>query len=213
MIATIENALLNVLTHYGLVIVFIGTALENSLFVGVFVPGVAILLAGGVLAAQGYYDLGYVIALAFIGGVIGDNVSYWLGRKGGRPFLKRFEELAGSRKRLAHVEQYYLEHGGKTVFVARFTAFVHTIAPLMAGVSRMTYPRFILLNASSGAIWSVSVPLLGFFFGRQLPDVTRLIKGFTWYSLALFSAALLVYIVYKAREHRREKADEETSGK
>lgn len=185
-------------TQYGYLLIFIITALENSLFVGLLIPGVVVLLVAGFLAAQNQLNLFIVMAIAFAGGLIGDNTSYWIGRKGGRPFLERYSRfLRVSPERLKEIDDYYSKHGGKTVFAARFTAVLHTLAPVLAGVSRMRYSKFVIFNAAAGFTWSVTIPALGFFFGESLTRVKSLIGKINIIVLIILVIAIFFYIKRK----------------
>lgn len=182
-------------SEYGYLLIFIATALENSIFVGLFVPGVVVLLLAGFLASQGQLNLPIVMLIAFTGGLIGDNLGYWIGRKGGRPFLEKYRKfLRMTPARLKEVEDYYDNHGGKTVFTARFTAVLHTLAPLLAGISRMRYAKFVFFNVLAGLTWSVSVPLLGYFFGESLGRVKNVIGKINLVILVIVIAGIALYI-------------------
>jgi membrane protein DedA with SNARE-associated domain len=88
--------------------------LESS---GVPLPGETILIASGVLVEQGYLDLGNVIVFGILAAVIGDQLGYWVGRKGGRPFVVRWGRYALiTPKRLSRAEWFFKRHGGKAVF-------------------------------------------------------------------------------------------------
>src|SRR5215212_8675361 len=78
------DRILSLISHYGYLVVFFGIMLEST---GVPLPGETILLAAGVLVQRGHLDLGYTIAFGILGAVVGDQIGYWVGREGGRPFV------------------------------------------------------------------------------------------------------------------------------
>src|SRR5919199_3067707 len=114
--------------------------LESS---GVPLPGETILIASGVLVEQGYLDLGNVIVFGILGAVIGEQIGYWVGREGGRPFVVRWGRYALiSPKRLSHSERFFKRHGGKAVFLARFVTGFRVFGALVAGISSMHWRTF-----------------------------------------------------------------------
>jgi membrane protein DedA with SNARE-associated domain len=116
------NQILSLIGQYGHLAVFFGVMLESS---GVPLPGEIILIASGVLVEQGYLDLGNVIVIGFgiLAAVIGDQLGYWVGRKGGRPFVVWWGRYALIiPKRLSRAERFFEWHGGKAVFSARLVA-------------------------------------------------------------------------------------------
>ena len=112
------DRILSLISHYGYLVVFFGVMLEST---GVPLPGETILLAAGVLVQRGHLDLGHTIAFGILGAVVGDQIGYWVGREGGRPFVLRWGRyLFITPERLGRAEAFFARHGGKAVFLARF---------------------------------------------------------------------------------------------
>ena len=78
---------LSLIEHYGYLVILFGVMLEST---GVPLPGETILLAAGVLAQRGHLDVGDAVVFGILGAVIGDQIGYWVGREGGRPFVLRW---------------------------------------------------------------------------------------------------------------------------
>lgn len=148
---------------------------ESGLFFGFFLPGDSLLFTAGLLAAEGYFSLAGLIVLSFVAAVLGDSVGYWFGRRTG-PLLFTREDTRFFKK--SHVEKshaYYEKHGPKTIIIARFIPIVRTFAPILAGVSGMTYKKFFMYNVVGGLIWTVSMPTLGYFLGTRIPHIDKYI--------------------------------------
>lgn len=151
------------------VLAFASAASEAIVVVGVVVPGTAILLAVSALAGAGGHVslIGILIAAAIAGAIVGDGLSYWLGRHFGRglfgmwPFSRHPEWLNGG-------EAFFASHGGKSVFIGRFVPGVKTVIPAVAGVSRMPIGRFLVANVTSAILWSLALVLSGLGIGRGL---------------------------------------------
>jgi undecaprenyl-diphosphatase len=151
---------------WGYVIVGLATFLENSVGAGVIVPGETLVIVGGFYARLGELWLPGVAIVAVVGAVIGDNVGYLLGRRFGRGFLERHgRRLFVTRERLEATERYYLEQGGKTVFLGRFVPVVRSVGMIVAGVSRMDWRRFLAYDVLGAVIWGVGHSVLGYALG------------------------------------------------
>src|SRR5437016_3251161 len=110
--------LVDLFARYGYIVVFIGVMLENA---GLPVPGETALLAGGALVKLGRLSFGLVVITAAAGAILGDNIGFLIGRRGGRVLAERHGWRVGvTRDRLAQLDAFFARHGGKTVFIARF---------------------------------------------------------------------------------------------
>lgn len=184
---------------YGYLVIFVGTFLENTLFIGLIMPGEVILLLGAFFASQGRFEIGPVALLAFGGAFIASNIGYVLGRKGGRPFIERYgAKLFISARRIEAAERYFDSHGAKTVFVSRFTAGVKNFVPALAGASRMNYWVFAGYLTLSLALWVAGICALGYFFGSNWPLLNRLIQTFGW-ALLVIVAGGVALVCYRRR--------------
>lgn len=189
-------------SNYGYYLVFFGVFLENSALLGLLVPGETLLIVASFYAARHSLRLEYIILLAFLGAVLGDNLGYFIGLRGGRPFLKKYQRyFFVSEKRLRAVERYYKNHGGKTVFIARFTSFLRALAAITAGVSRMDYKKFVLYDFLGALIWAPVISILGYFLGYNWPLLEKIINRI---GLGVFLILVLIIIgVYVYRRRRR----------
>ena len=172
---------------YGLILL---VALAEALpVVGAFVPGDAIILGVSALVPTGALRLWPLIIAVTVGAVIGDGLSFWLGRHyrgaiGNRwPF--RRHPTAVERG-----EAFLRRHGGKSVFVARFTPGVRAIVPLLAGVLQMSVVRFYAMNVLSAVVWGPVHILAGAAIG-----VTLVVLGAVAGRLAMLAAILIVLLV------------------
>jgi membrane protein DedA with SNARE-associated domain len=152
-------------TQYGLPLLAVVVMLESF---GIPLPGETSLIAFGVLASQGRYDIRSVIAVAAAGAIVGDNLGYWLiGRLGGRALFERWPWLqAYSERVLPRAETLMARHGGKTVFFGRFIAVLRFTVAWIAGLSRMNWWKFLFWNAAGGIVWATTVALTAYYLGQ-----------------------------------------------
>ncbi|MBA3636468.1 MAG: bifunctional DedA family/phosphatase PAP2 family protein [Actinomycetota bacterium] len=197
------DRILSLLSHYGYLVILFGVMLEST---GVPLPGETILLASGVLVQQGHLDLGYVIVFGILGAVVGDQIGYWVGREGGRPFVLRWGRYAFiTPERLARAEAFFERHGGKAVFLARFFSGLRVFGALVAGISRMRWGTFILYNALGGAVWATAVILAGYFLGSSLGLVEHWLGRATLVLAAVLAVLVGFYLAYRWAAHNRAR--------
>jgi membrane protein DedA with SNARE-associated domain len=154
----------HLIDQYGLLFLFGIVALESA---GAWVPGETALIAAAVLAAQGHLSIELVIVVAALAAILGDNVGYWIGRKGGRKLAERFPWLA---RFLPAAERFFERHGGKAVFFARFLAGLRVTGAWMAGIGHMSWWRFLGWNALGGIVWATAVALVAYYGGKAAAD-------------------------------------------
>src|ERR687889_228082 len=151
--------------HYGYLIVFFGVMLGCS---GIPFPSAAVLLAAGVLVQQGHLRLGEALVFGILGAIIGSQIGYWAGHKGGRAFVLKWGRYVKlTPERLERVEGFFVRHGGKAVFAARFFSVSRLLEALVAGMSRMPWGTFLFYSVLSGAVWATAGPLGGDFFRER----------------------------------------------
>lgn len=173
---------------------------------GVPVPGETALITAAVLASQGKMQIGVVIVLAAAAAIVGDNIGYVIGRKGGRWLLERPGRFHPQRLEVLEVgEPFFERHGPKAVYFGRFVLGLRVWASWLAGATRMRWRSFALWNALGGISWACAIGLIAYFLGRSAGNV---IEAFGLYGLAAVAlAAVTVFLAH--RRHRRRRAAEE----
>jgi len=158
--------------HYGLWFLFGIVCLESA---GLWVPGETALIAAGVYASKGHLSITAVIVVAAAAAIIGDNLGYWLGRELGRRLIYRYAWMKRIADRvMPPAERFFERHGGKAVFFARFFGGVRVTGAWMAGITRMSWWRFLFWNALGGIVWAAAVGLVSFYAGKAAADaITR----------------------------------------
>ncbi|HMC66422.1 MAG TPA: DedA family protein, partial [Gemmataceae bacterium] len=189
-------------TEYGYPVLFLGVLLENA---GIPVPGETAVLVAGFLASPaggGHFHIGLIIAVTIVAAVIGDNCGYWLGHRWARPRLqagRRFLFLTPAALQLA--EGYFHRYGLWTIFFARFITGLRVVGALAAGTAGMPWRRFLLANAAGALAWSVTMSLLGYFFGHSWEILHKVLgRGGM---ILLGSIVLLVGLPYVLRRLHR----------
>jgi len=155
---------IHVPTNLGYVGVGLFVGVES---LGVPVPGETALLIAAVLASRGKLDIVTVIVVAAAAAIVGDNLGYLIGRRGGRRLLMRPGPLHARRLELIeHGDRFFARHGPKAVFLGRWVAVLRVTAAWMAGANRMPPRRFFLYNALGGVAWATTVGLVAYWLGE-----------------------------------------------
>jgi membrane-associated protein len=144
--------------------------IETGLFVGFFLPGDSLLVTAGILAAAGLLDIRLLIVCACAAAIVGDQTGYLIGRRAGKALIQRYGRF---RIHLERAHAFYEKYGSKTIVIARFVPIVRTFVPAVAGAAEMNYRRFVTYNILGGLLWVLSTTLLGFIFGRTIPNIEQ----------------------------------------
>ena len=147
------------------VIVFV----ETGLLIGFFLPGDSLLVITGLICANEScgWNMPLLLATLSASAILGDTVGYWIGYSSGPKIFSREKSLFFDKDHLLKAQQFYVNHGGKTIILARFVPFLRTFAPVVAGVGKMEYKSFLFFNVIGGIGWVFSMVLAG----RYLPEL------------------------------------------
>jgi membrane-associated protein len=141
---------------------------ETGLLVGFFLPGDSLLMTVGLVASRGHLSIAVLLPLLIVAALTGDATGYAIGRQAGPRLFIREDSRFFRRERLLQAKAFYDRHGGKTIVLARFLAFVRTFAPPVAGAVGMPYARFTLYNVIGGVTWVATMLLLGYWLGEAV---------------------------------------------
>jgi membrane-associated protein len=171
---------------------------------GVPIPGETSLIAAAVLASQGKLKIELVIGLAALGAIVGDNIGYAIGRKGGRWLLERPGVFARQRQEVLRVgEPFFEAHGPKAVFFGRFVLGLRVWASWLAGATRMHWRSFVFWNALGGVCWATAIGLAAYFLGHSAGGAIEAFGVYGLVALVLAVVSALVLHRRHARGHRR----------
>ncbi|HLZ63861.1 MAG TPA: DedA family protein [Ktedonosporobacter sp.] len=182
---------------------------------GVPFPGETMLLLASFSAATNpRLQIPIVIACAALGAIVGDNIGYYIGLKGGRPFVARFGRYFFVKpEHLDYAEKFFAKHGNKTVFLGRFTAILRTWAAFLAGVNHMPWRAFLIYNAAGGIIWATIYGILGFVAGNvfknNFPRVEQIASQVSWVTLSLAIVIVVAAIIFWRARRSRQKQSEQ----
>ncbi len=201
----IDVHLSELFSQYGLWIygiLFLIIFCETGLVVTPFLPGDSLLFATGALvaiSASAGLDINIMALLVVSAAILGNIVNYTIGRFFGAQLFRNPNSKIFRRNYLDKAHNFYEKHGGVAIIMTRFIPIFRTFAPFVAGMSGMTYPRFIAYNVIGALLWVGIFLYAGYFFGN-IPSVR---KNFTLLIMAILVVSVLP-IVYEIWKVRRE---------
>jgi len=136
-----------------------------------FLPGDSLLVVAGLYAAKGELSLPLLIVLLVPAAILGDALSYAIGRRGGPLLFNRPRSRFFRPEHLRAAHDFYERHGGKTIVLARFMPVFRTFVPVAAGIAGMGYRRFATWNVLGGALWVASMTCTGYCLGSVFPGI------------------------------------------
>lgn len=174
---------------------------ETALFADLVVPGEVGMVVVGASAARGDDPLAPIIVAASLGAIAGDSLSYALGRHFGMRIIRFWEPV---RRRLEPAVErsraFFARFGGGAVFLGRFVGALRAVVPAVAGMSGMSYPRFLPWNAAASVLWTGSVLAAGYLLGERVADLID--RAGTVVSVTVLVALVLAYLLYRWRRDR-----------
>lgn len=182
------------------VLLFGAVFAETGLLVGFFLPGDSLLFTAGVFAARGDLNIAAVAVGCFVAAVVGDQVGYVIGQRAGPALFRRPDARLFHQSHVARAEAYFEAHGPKTIVLARFVPIVRTFTPVLAGVGRMEYRRFVTYNVLGALLWAVGIALLGFTAGEAIGE-----ENIDRYLLPIIGLIILASLVPVLREFLRSR--------
>jgi len=189
--------LADLFARYGYFVIFFGVLLENA---GIPVPGETILLAGAALARFGHLSIWWVIVIAIAGAILGDNIGFVIGRRGGRALLERGKMFGLSAARLAQFDGFFARHGAKTVFIARFVTGLRVVGAVLAGASTLPWGRFLFFNAAGAVAWATTFGAVGYALGYSWDTIEEWIGHLGLALLLVLAAAGAVAFIRSRRK-------------
>ena len=189
----------HLLHQYGYAAVFVLVACES---LGIPLPGETILIASGVYAGSTHrLSVWGIWGIAAAAAIIGDNIGFFIGDKGGYPLLRRYGHYIRFDETKIKIGRYIFDrHGGKVVFFGRFVSVLRTYAAFLAGTSQMRWPKFLVWNACGGIVWSAIYSFVPYEVGSSINKVSSQIGIVLGIAAAV---VIVVGILYLRREARK----------
>jgi len=190
----------------GLALICAIVFIETGLLLGIIIPGGdSLLFTTGLLCATNFIetDIYLLIPLLILSGILGDLLGYTIGKKMGKSLYKKQDSWFFKKKHLQKAEQFYKTKGKTAIIAGKFVPVIRTFNPLLAGISSVNLPLYILFTSIGTTLWICTLVLGAFFIGKRFPQLENYIH------LIIPGIVLLSVIPLVIKYFQPDKADSE----
>ncbi len=196
MVLHLDLHLMSLASIYGLWVyafLFMIIFCETGLVITPILPGDSLLFAAGTLAAgtSQVMNIHLLFLLLSCASILGNAANYSIGRFLGPRVFHFSQSRWFNPSYLQKAQQFYENHGGKAIIIARFLPIIRTFVPFVAGIAGMRYPRFLAYNAAGALLWVGGLLYLSYLFGN-LPFIK---DHFSTVILAIIVLSLLPALI------------------
>ena len=167
---------------------------ESGMMVGFIFPGDTLLFSAGILAATGKLGLASVLATVAIAAIVGDNVGYQIGKSLGPLLFTKKDGRIFRKEYIQRAHAFFLKYGNRTMMLAHFVPVVRSFAPVVAGAGSMPRRAFIIFDAIGDIAWTLVITLLGYYLGKNVPGIEKLIEPLLIGIILIFLAPTLWHL-------------------
>src|SRR5689334_9585279 len=148
------------------------------------------LAVAAMIAGAGRMNIVGVAAIAFVAAVLGDNVGYWIGVRGGRKAVHRWGKYVFlTPERLGRAEGFFARRGSRIVVIARFIDGLRQFNGVIAGITAMPWRTFLLYNAIGAALWVGWWTSIAYVLGNHLVVIIEHVHRYKWWAIAIVTLA------------------------
>ena len=217
-IASLEEALFNLVSHWYILTGYLGVILAMALEScciplpsEIVMPLAGLFAASGAATATGRLSFIGVAVAGAVGCLIGSAVAYGIGATGGLPLLMRYGRyVLISQSDLNRADRWFAKYGSPVAFFSRLLPVVRTYISLPAGVSRMNFGKFMLYTFLGSLPWTFALTYLGYTFGQalqqKLAELSNVFHGLDIAIIALFLIAVGLYVYRHVKHDRQARA-------
>lgn len=194
----------SIIDYGGLALLLFVVFAETGLLIGFFLPGDSLIFISGMICISNPELLGVNLATLIISlsaaAIAGNITGYWFGYKVGPPLFQRKDSLIFKKKYLEVTREFYEKNGGRTLIVGRFLPIIRTFAPILAGVFRVDFKKFMLYNVIGGVAWIGLLASAGYYLGKN----KWVQENIEWIVIAL----IIITLIPVFTSFRKKKQDE-----
>ena len=180
---------------------------ETGLLIGFFLPGDNLIFIAGLLCATKPELMNVSFPVALIGiksaAIVGNMFGYWFGKSSGKRLYKREDSFFLQKRHIELTQIYYDKHGGKTLVLGRFLPIIRTFAPILAGVIKIDFKKFMMYNIAGAVAWIGSIGSIAYFLGIRFPEVENYL-GYIFIALIVITALPILIAGIKNRNKKAQ---------
>jgi membrane-associated protein len=190
----------SIIYYGGIYLLLLVVFAETGLFMGFFLPGDSLLFTAGLFCSTGVLRMHIItlVVLIIVAAVVGNMVGFAFGKKVGPLLFRRKSGFLFRQEHLTAAHQFYTKHGKKTIILSRFLPIVRTFAPIVAGIVKLDYIKFLLYSVAGAFLWVNTLVLTGYFMGKYVPG-TKEYLGYIVIFLIVITSIPFIYNSLKKR--------------
>lgn len=196
---SLEDVIIDIWDRYvstwGYVILFLWSILEGELG----------LIFAGIAAHTGHLNVWLAIFIAGLGGFVGDQIYFYIGRSN-KAYIQK--KLVAHRRKLALAHLLLQKYGWGIIFVQRYMYGMRTIIPISIGLTRYSAVKFAIINLISAWIWAGITILLAWVLGDKILEILKLLKKYPYVLLICIVVFLIGVAWYFSRHTKKLKSEE-----
>ena len=188
----------------GLILITLIVYAETGLFFCFFLPGDYLLFTAGMFCGLDIIKVPVVLLILCIGAaaIAGNYTGYFFGKYLGNNLMQRKENFFFKKRYLDNTEKVFARYGGNALIIGRFLPVIRTFAPIVAGITRMKASIFALYNITGAMLWVLTLCLLGYFLGKEYPQILNYVEYIILAFILLTSAAVINSFIKLRKEHK-----------
>jgi membrane protein DedA with SNARE-associated domain len=193
--------MVHILEVYGYWLIFAFVFAEN---LGVPLPSFPVIILAASTVRSMHFSIAGLVLVSAMGALGGDIFWYTLGSLRGRPILRTLCSLTlNPDSCVSRTENIFVRHGMKSLLVAKFVPGLNTVGPPLAGMLKVSFPRFVLFDLGGILIWSGSAITLGILFRNQVEWVLEWLQAFGRLGVPILGVLIAGWLLLKWVERRR----------
>lgn len=194
----------SIIQYGGLALLLFVVFAETGLLIGFFLPGDSLIFISGMICVSKPELLGVNIIVLIVSlaaaAIIGNMAGYWFGHKVGPSLFNRKDSLVFKKRYLIITQRFYNRNGGKTLILGRFLPIIRTFAPILAGVIKIDFKKFMLFNIVGAFAWIGLLASAGYYLGTYKWVQKNI--GYIVIGLIIFTLVPLITTYFKEKKSR-----------
>ncbi|HRH33561.1 MAG TPA: DedA family protein [Catalimonadaceae bacterium] len=193
-----------IISKGGLILVTLIVFAETGIFFCFFLPGDYLLFTAGMFCGIGLFKVHISILILCLAtaAIAGNFTGYYFGKYLGNNLLNRKESFFFKRQYITNTERVFEKYGGNALIIGRFLPMIRTFAPILAGIIKFKPVRFAFYNISGALLWVLSICLLGYFLGKEYPQILDYVEYIILAFILLTSVAVFNSYKKLRKEHK-----------
>jgi membrane protein DedA with SNARE-associated domain len=195
------SEVVHILVVYGYLVVFLWVLAEQ---IGLPIPAIPLLLSAGALAGHGKMSFPILLLTALVGCVISDAFWYELGKRRGSAVLNVLCKMSLEPDScVERTRGTFDRHGPQSLLYAKFVPGLNTVAAPIAGMTGLSYPRFLIFDIAGSILWAGSSLLAGYLFSERIDAILNQSQAIGRSVAVLAVLGIVGWIVWKYVQRRR----------